>query len=225
MTFSLVARDPRTGAFGMVVTSSSPAVAARCVHLRSAVGGVASQNVTDPGLGERILNALESGSNAQLALDSVARDAEHIDFRQVAVVDKDGNVASFSGSGTLGTNRVVALDGAVAAGNLLSDPGVPAAIMAAYQNSAASAFERRLLDGLVAGLNAGGEEGTVHSAGLVVVDGHSWASTDLRVDWDDEDPIGVLEDLWERWAPEKEAYRSRAINPTIAPSYGVPGDL
>ena len=225
MTFSLVARDPLTGAFGMVVTSSSPSVAARCVHLRAGVGGVASQNVTDPGLGDRILNALADGSDAQEALDNVTRDSEHIDFRQVAVVDSNGNTASFSGAGTLGTNRVVALGGAVAAGNLLSDPGVPTAIMAAYQNSAAEAFERRLLDGLVAGVNAGGEEGPVHSAGLVVVDQHTWASTDLRVDWDDEDPIGALEALWERWSPEKEAYRSRALNPSLAPSYGVPGDL
>lgn len=225
MTFSLVARDPRTGAFGMVVTSSSPSVAARCVHLRAGVGGVASQNVTDPGLGDLILKALAAGSSAQEALDRVTLGADHISYRQVAVVDSDGNTASFSGEGTLGTNRVVAHGGAVAAGNLLSDAEVPAAILAAYQNSAAEAFERRLLDGLVAGVNAGGEEGPVHSAGLVVVDEHSWASTDLRVDWDDEDPIGALEELWERWAPEKEAYRSRALNPSLAPSYGVPGDL
>ena len=48
MTFSLVARCAQTGRFGMVVSSSSPAVAARCAHARAGVGAAASQNVTDP---------------------------------------------------------------------------------------------------------------------------------------------------------------------------------
>ena len=55
MTFSLAARDPATGAFGMVLSSSSPAVAARCLHLRPRVGVAASQNVTNPALGPRLL--------------------------------------------------------------------------------------------------------------------------------------------------------------------------
>ena len=224
MTFSLVAKDPRTGAFGMVVTSSSPAVAARCVHLRAGIGGVASQNVTDPGLGAKILAELASGVDAVEALARVTGSADHIDFRQLSVVDARGNTATFSGAGTLGTHRTVEQDGAVAAGNLLSDERVPQAIMDGYQNSTAESFERRLLDGLAAGQAAGGEEGPVHSAGLVVVDRHDWAPTDLRVDWDDEDPIAELARLWERWAPEKEAYRTRAIDPDLAPSYGVPGD-
>lgn len=208
----------------MVVTSSSPSVAARCIHLRAEVGGVASQNVTDPGLGARILDELEQGAGAVEALARVTEEAANIDFRQLSVVDAHGVTASFSGAGTLGTHRTVEQDGAVAAGNLLSDPRVPQAIMDAYQNSTAVDFERRLLDGLAAGLAAGGEEGPVHSAGLMVKDRHSWAPTDLRVDWHDEDPIGELARLWERWAPEKEAYRTRAIEPDLAPTYGVPGD-
>lgn len=224
MTFSLVARDPETGAFGMVVTSSSPAVAARCIHLRAGTGGVASQNVTDPGLGARILDELATGVDAVEALARVVEGTDFIDFRQLSVVDNNGGTATFSGTGTLGTHRTVEFNGAVAAGNLLSDPRVPQAMMDAYQNSKADSFEGRLIDGLAAGQAAGGEEGPVHSAGLMVVDRHDWAPTDLRVDWDDEDPIAALARLWERWAPEKEAYRTRAVSPGLAPSYGVPGD-
>src|SRR5690606_4693817 len=51
MTFSLLARCPETGAFGMVISSSSPAVAARCAHARAGVGVAATQNITDPALG------------------------------------------------------------------------------------------------------------------------------------------------------------------------------
>lgn len=59
MTFSLVVRNG--AAFGMVVCSSSPAVASRCVHLRAGVGAVASQNVTNPNLGALALDALAAG--------------------------------------------------------------------------------------------------------------------------------------------------------------------
>ena len=53
----------------------------------------------------------------------------------------------------------------------------------------------------------------------------AWPIADLRVDWADEDPIGELAELWVRWKGEMEAYVSRALNPSEAPSYGVPGDL
>ncbi|WP_427015981.1 DUF1028 domain-containing protein [Pseudarthrobacter sp. P1] len=224
MTFSLVARDPLTGAFGMVVTSSSPAVAARCVHLRQGVGGAASQNITDPGLGAQLLDLLEAGTPADEAMAKLVAGTPDIDYRQLSVVDASGGTASFSGSGTLGTHRTVAGDGAVAAGNLLSSPDVVDAILAGY-SQATGAFEDRLLAGLAAGRDAGGEEGPQHSAGLVVVDQAAWPVTDLRVDWDDEDPIAALAQLWALWEPQKLDYYTRAVHPETAPSYGVPGDL
>ena len=58
MTFSLVARCEDTGMFGVAVSSSSPAVAARCAYARAGVGGVASQNITDPTLGPRALDMM-----------------------------------------------------------------------------------------------------------------------------------------------------------------------
>ena len=66
MTFSLVARDAASGAFGIVISSSSPAVAARCAHVRAGVGVVASQNVTNPALGPLVLDALAGVVEAAL---------------------------------------------------------------------------------------------------------------------------------------------------------------
>lgn len=223
MTFSLVARDARTGAFGMVVTSSSPAVAARCVHLRSGVGGASSQNITNPGLGTVLLDLLEAGAPADEAMAKLAAGTPDIDYRQLSLVDIHGGTAAFSGSGTLGTHRTVEDSGAVAAGNLLTSPDVVDAIMAGY-NTATGVFEDRLLAGLLAGRDAGGEEGPQHSAGLVVVDQAAWAVTDLRVDWDEVDPIARLADIWKLWEPQKQDYLTRALHPETAPSYGVPGD-
>jgi uncharacterized Ntn-hydrolase superfamily protein len=222
MTFSLVVRDG--SAFGMVVCSSSPAVASRCVHLRAGVGAVASQNVTNPHLGAVALDALAAGADARAALDTTVAREPHADYRQLIVVDRLGQTAIHTGAKALGTRSEVSVENAAAAGNMLADEGVVEALLAGFLSSGAPTTERRLLDGLHAALAAGGEAGPLHSAGLQVVDDVPWPVTDLRVDWHD-DPIGELGRLWTVWEPQKADYRTRGINPTAAPSYGVPGDL
>mgnify|MGYP002725507492 CR=1 FL=1 len=81
-----------------------------------------------------------------------------------------------------------------------------------------------LLRGLEAGLAAGGEEGPVHSAALLVHHEQAFALVDLRVDWDDENPVAELRRLWTDYEPQVEPYLLRAVNPAAAPSYGVAGD-
>lgn len=223
MTFSLVARDPATGAFGIVICSSSPAVASRCAHTRATVGVVASQNVTNPALGPRVLDSLADGSGADAALEAALAQELFPDYRQLTVVDANGATAVHSGPNSLGVHTHLQGDQAVAAGNLLADESVIAELLAGYAASPAPAFEERLLDGLRAALAAGGEAGPVHSAGMVVVEDVPWPVTDLRVDYSD-DPIGDLAALWQLWQPQKDDYRIRGLDPTQAPSYGVPGD-
>src|SRR5699024_9782411 len=163
MTFSIIARDPNTGALGMAVTSSSPSVGARCIHLRSEVGAVASQNVTDPRLGPGILDLLEQGSTPEQALEKVLTNYPTKKYRQLSVVDSTGATAHYSGSGTLGTHKVVVGDQVVAAGNLLSSEQNPEKMVQAF-NATDGELEERLLAGLAAGEEAGGEEGEVRSA-------------------------------------------------------------
>ena len=67
------------------------------------------------------------------------------------------------------------------------------------------------------------QAGPVHSAGLLVVDRESWPFVDLRIDWA-EDPIGMLATAWEVYKPQAAAYVTRALDPSAAPSYGVPGE-
>jgi uncharacterized Ntn-hydrolase superfamily protein len=224
VTFSLIARDPATGAFGIVISSSSPAVAARCAHARAGVGVVASQNVTNPALGPLALDALAGGSDADTALKAALAQEKFPDYRQVAIVDAHGTTAIHSGSHSLGVHTHAQGNQAVAAGNLLADVGVIGALLAGYADSTAVGFEQRLLDGLHTALSAGGEAGPVHSAGLLVVDDVPWPVTDLRVDYSDN-PIGDLIALWQLWQPQKNDYRVRGVDPTRAPSYGVAGDL
>lgn len=221
MTFSLLARDG--AAFGMVVCSSSPAVASRCVHLRAGVGAVASQNVTNPQLGFVALEALAGGANARAALDTAVAAERHPEYRQLIVVDKTGGTAIHTGVQALGIRHEVRAENVAAAGNMLRDEGVIAALIDGYSTSVGPTLERRLLDGLDAAIAAGGEAGPVHSAGLQVIEDVPWPVTDLRVDWHD-DPIGELNRLWAVWEPQKADYRTRGLDPTAAPSYGVPGD-
>lgn len=70
---------------------------------------------------------------------------------------------------------------------------------------------------------AGGEAGPVHSAGLLVVDQVAWPVTDLRMDWS-EDPLADLDSLWRLWQPQADDYVTRALDPRLAPAYGVPGN-
>lgn len=221
MTFSIAARQD--GRFGMAVSSSSPAVAARCLHLRPGVGAAASQNVTDPRLGGRLLDRLAAHGNAEQAVAEVGEGATDLDYRQLTVVGATGPAAWFSGQQTLGTHGGAVGPHSVAAGNMLVTSDLPSIMVEAFE-SATGELEQRLLAALQAALDAGGEEGPVHSAGLAVVADVEWWVTDLRFDWS-EAPIKDLTEALEVWLPQRDDYVRRGLQPATAPSYGVPGDL
>ena len=222
MTFSMVARDPASGAFGAVICSSSPAVAARCVHLADGAGAVLSQNVTDPRLGPKLIGLLGAGADASTALATLVASEPFTEFRQLIALDTEGRAAIHSGGEALGVVAEYAVEGAAAAGNLLATPDVPRRLVEAWL-ATDGPVETRLLAALAAGMEEGGEAGPVHSAGLSVINGSGWRVTDLRVDWSD-DPLADLTALLKLWLPQRDAYITRALNPTAAPPYGVPGD-
>jgi uncharacterized Ntn-hydrolase superfamily protein len=224
MTFSIVGRCGRSGMFGVGITTSSIAVASRCPWARAGVGAVASQNVTDPRLGTRGLDLMASGLSAPEAMRRLLEQAAHSEYRQVTMIDRNGETAAHTGARTLGTNAVATGTDCIAAGNLLSNRDVPTAMVRSYAQHPGMHLAERLLLALEAGQVAGGEMGAVRSAGLLVVHEQSWPLVDLRVDWDDGNPISTLHRLWERFQPQMIDYVTRALEPTAAPAYGVPGD-
>jgi uncharacterized Ntn-hydrolase superfamily protein len=223
MTLSLLAADPSAGELGMVIASSSPAVAARCAHIRPTIGVAASQNVTDPRLGPALLDALADGQDPEQALASVRSGSAHIEYRQLAVVDRSGRAAGWSGGRALGIHGVRTAAGCVAAGNLLADEDVLEAMVAGFEASAEPGLSDRLLGALRAAAAAGGEAGPLRSAGLLVSAEVPWPVVDLRID-DHDDPVMALTALWERYAPLRDDYVTRALDPVDAPAFGVPGD-
>lgn len=223
MTFSLVARCRETGMFGVAVTSSSPAVAARCAYARAGVGAVASQNITDPTLGPLTLDLMQAGKSAGEAIAAMRAQAKFVEYRQVLAVDAHGATAIHSGPNVLGIWAEARAQDVASGGNLLANPSVPQAVVDGFLASRGHIGDR-LIAAMRAGLDAGGEAGPIHSAGLRIVDRVSWPVADLRCDWTEACPIEELSKLWDLYKPQLDAYVQRAVNPCAAPSYGVPGD-
>jgi len=223
MTLSIAARCPQTRMLGMAIASSSPAVAARCAHARAGVGVVATQNITDPSLGPQILDRLTRGADATQALRDTLGTTPFASYRQLLVVAPEGAPALHSGDKALGTVATALGADCAAAGNLLDNDGVPAAMIAAFEASTGH-FAYRLLRALRAGAAHGGEAGPIHSAALLVVREVSWPIIDLRIDWHEE-PVHALGTLWNLYEPQVEDYVRRALDPAAAPTFGVPGDL
>lgn len=223
MTFSIVGRCARTQMFGVAIASSSPAVAARCAHARAGVGAVATQNITDPALGPRLLDLLAQGQTPLAALQAALKSTAFGAYRQLVVLGVEGPPAIHSGARALGVAAQAAGTNSAAAGNLLARPGVPAAMVSAFE-SADGHLAARLLGALRAGAQCGGEAGPIHSAGLLVVREVSWPIVDLRVDWQEHDPLGALASIWDIYRPQIDDYVRRALDPGAAPNFGVPGN-
>ena len=223
MTFSIVARCLDSGRFGAAVASSSPAVASRCIRARAGVGAAVSQNITDPALGVLALDLMAEGLSPEQALARLG-EQPYIDYRQLMAIDGGRAPAAFTGASALGTLASAVGQHAACAGNMLASTDVPAAMLQAFDR-AEGALADRLMQAMLAGQTAGGEEGPVHSAGLLVVGELSWPTVDLRVDWIDDDPVGALNELWKLYEPQEQPYITRAKDPRVAPSFGVPGNL
>lgn len=221
MTFSILGRD-ETGAIGQAVSSSSPAVSARCLNLRGGVGAVSSQNITDPRFGPALLDQLERGESAIEALNWLKSLDDTLDYRQITILPAVGKGVAHSGARTLGIHNQIVGESCVVAGNMLASKNVVSAVVQAFEESTGE-LEARLLAAMKSGLEAGGEAGPVHSAGLGVIREAGWIETDLRIDWS-HSPISDLEELLKLWIPQRDDYVTRGIAPHTAPSYGVPGD-
>ena len=217
MTYSIAARCPQSGAFGIAITSSSICVASRCAWA-GPLGAVLTQNVTDPSLGPAGLALLRQGLGAPAVLQLLISATPEPEWRQIGVIDRYGRTAQYSGARALPRAQANAAEGCLALGNLLAEADVPARMLAAYLEAVQASFAERLLRALEAGCEAGGEIGDERSAGLHVAECHDWPVVDLRVDWH-HDPVAELRRLWDLYAPQRAAFEARARAPGSAPSF------
>lgn len=221
MTFSMLARCPRTGAFGAVVTTSSMAVGTRCPFARPGVGAALTQHRTDPRLGPKLLGLLAAGAGARQAMDRVVADTADRDWRQLAVIDARGETAVFTGARVRAAVSVAEGADCTALGNILRSAAVAPAMVASFVARPELPLAERLVRALEAGEAAGGEIAALRSAALLVMHRESFPYVDLRVD-DHDAPIGELARLWALYAPTADDYVLRAVAPDRAAAYVPP---
>jgi uncharacterized Ntn-hydrolase superfamily protein len=215
MTFSLIGRCARTGQFGAAATTSSLAVGARVHAVAPGVGAVLTQHRTDPRLGPRGIGLLRSGCTAAETVAALVASTPGHGWRQLAAIDRAGRTAHFHGAHVKREFGAAHGPDVVAIGNILSSAAVPDAMAAAFAADPSLPLAERLLRGLEAGEEAGGEHGAVRSASLLVFGEHDFALVDLRADGHAA-PIPALRALWTEYAPLVDAYVVRVLNPDDA---------
>jgi uncharacterized Ntn-hydrolase superfamily protein len=217
VTYSIVARDPQTGELGVAVQSRAFRVGV-CAWARPGVGAVATQSFTEPGYGPRGLELLADGRAPAEALDELLAADDRSGFRQVAFLAADGRTAAHTGDACIPDCGDVSRENLSAQGNMLASTEVWTAAAEGFEAAAGSLAER-LLAGLDAAEEAGGDFRGRQAAALLVVSGDrerpAWETVvDLRVD-DHPEPLLELKRLYAIWAARR---RLAALGPDCSPA-------
>jgi uncharacterized Ntn-hydrolase superfamily protein len=195
-TYSIVARDPESGALGVAVQSHWFSVGSVVSWARAGVGAVATQSIADPAYGPNALDLLEQGVSPRDALDRLTGEDERQAFRQVAVVDAHGRVATHTGSSCIAYAGDESGDGFSVQANMMASAEVWPAMARAFAASSGP-LARRLIAALRAAEGAGGDVRGRQSAAIVVAppEGEPWRLVvDLRVE-DHPEPLDEIERL------------------------------
>jgi uncharacterized Ntn-hydrolase superfamily protein len=217
MTFSIIARCARTGMFGIAIATRPMAIGAKCPFVKPGIGGLVVQANGDPRLGPLGLSLLEQGFSAPKVLREIldSDGPERVEWRQIAVVDKDGRTAAFTGRENEAWQGHLAKQDFVALGNRLTSERTLSAMVDAFEAASVELeLAERLMRSLEAGRDAGGQVAGQHSAALLVHHRKSYAWVDLRADEHDE-PIGELRRLYGLYIPLQAYYDRRPSNPSM----------
>ena len=212
MTWSIIARDARSGRIGIAVASRFFAVGALVPHIRPGAGAVATQAFINPHYGPRGLAMLERGFAADDVVRELTAADDGRDNRQLHVMDREGRFAAYTGAACIAWCGHETRETFSVAGNMLADPAVLPETIRVYEAEAALPFARRLVAAMHAGEAAGGDKRGRQSAALLIYDGEDYPLYDLRVD-DHPDPLGELARLEEvarqRWVHFRRHMPSR----------------
>jgi uncharacterized Ntn-hydrolase superfamily protein len=191
MTWSIIARDPATGQFGIAVATRFFAVGARVPFIAAGLGAIATQAFVNPYYGIDGLRLLREGLNAHDVLAALLAADDGRESRQVHIMDASGEVAAHTGRDCVDWCGHTAGSGFSIAGNMLAGPDVLGETAKTYIANNRLAFPRRLLAAMRAGEAAGGDKRGKQSAALLIHGEEEWSALDLRVD-DHPDPLAEL---------------------------------
>ncbi len=206
MTYSIAARDPLTGRFGVAVQSHAYTVGPIVPWLEAGVGAIATQAFVNVGFGPIGLEMLRNGWSAEKVIAALVAGDETPEQRQIGVVDAQGSAAAYTGSACVPAAGHVVGDGFTTQGNLLERDEVWQSMKPAYEAALAEKlpFSERLLRALEAAEAAGGDVRGRQSAAIVIVNAAvgptRWRSLnmDLRVE-DHDQPVPELRRLVSLW--------------------------
>ncbi len=191
MTWSIIARDEKTGRIGIAVATRAFAVGARVPHIRTGVGALCTQALTNPYWGPRGLALLSAGASAEECMRLLRGGDEGRDHRQLHVMDREGRFAAATGAQCIDWCGHLVRETFSVAGNMLAGGDVIEKTAETFAATGDLPFARRLIGALVAGEKAGGDKRGKQSAALLVHDAEEHAALDLRVD-DHTDPLAEL---------------------------------
>lgn len=194
MTWSIIARDKHTGAFGIAIASKFFAVGSFCPHGDGGIGALSTQSLPNPLWGYRGLRLLREGLPAQTVLDHLTLPDRGADQRQLHIHDARGGIAVHTGPRCIDWAGHVVRDRLSVAGNMLAGPQVVAATADSYEASTDKSFTRRLIEALAAGEAVGGDKRGRQSAAVLIWTTEEYPAVNIRVD-DHPDPIGELRRL------------------------------
>jgi uncharacterized Ntn-hydrolase superfamily protein len=201
-TFSIVARDPATGAVGGAVSTARLSVGNRVLQLEFGLGAVASQANTNTLLARDALDRLRQGATAKEALDAALQADEKREERQLSVISAKGTQAAFTGSKPDDFKGHIIGKDVVVAGNILVGRETLEAMVAAFETTPGTLADR-VMTALEAGQKAGGDRRGKISAAIVVLNeapstnGYA-RNIDLRID-SSKDPVGELRTLFDAY--------------------------
>ncbi|MCP8936950.1 DUF1028 domain-containing protein [Alsobacter sp. SYSU M60028] len=212
MTWSIVARDPETGALAVAVTTCAFAVGARVPYGLGLVGAIATQSYVSPFYGIDGLRYLQEGRSAQEAIDIVRAADPASAQRQVHAIDRWGRTAVFTGEDCVDWAGCQAAENVSVAGNMLAGPQVVERTLETWLQTPELDFDDRLLTALEAGQAAGGDKRGKQSAALKLWTTEVYPAIDIRVD-DHPEPLVELRRLWrvahQRYVPFQAAGPTR----------------
>ena len=196
MTWSIIARDPSTGAFGVAIATRFFAVGALCPHAASGVGALSTQALVNPHYGAQGLALLRAGTPAAEVVQRLTAPDEGRDHRQLHVIDAKGRIGQHTGSSCVEWAGQFAGEGFSVAGNMLAGEKVVRETANAYLHSK-KAFPEKLIAALEAGEAAGGDKRGKQSAALLLYSTEDYPDLDLRVD-DHAEPLAELRRLYDK---------------------------
>jgi len=220
MTYTILARCPRTGRLGIGIATYSISVGLYCNGVRSRTGVTISQAFVNQGNNALVLRLLEQGFSPEYVLEALKANDKHHEYRQIGIIDHEGNAVAYTGPGTRKWSGHKIGDGYISTGNVLAGQEVVDAIAAGFEAEPELDLERRLIRALEYGRDAGGQVGgsghvTERSAALIVFSDYDYPDIDMRVDLH-EKAVDELRRIFEEYDPYRGYYRDRGRDPTTA---------